>query len=318
MSELVAVTSISQLQYGHFLDRLDVTPMLKRAAILCDHVYVDTTGLGPAGGAIERRVINHWFGGEAESLDLLSDKRFRALVLRPEDFGESGKDMLEVPIFDNDGALYGDAVSEYLARLPEEELLPFAKPWRGVDYKTYGAAWSELVADLNRPLTLRPWIDEPIGLLAPTHREILSRAIASNTTPIDMFQELAVEARFDFGVLPWNDILKLRRSARIDDFRRALKKLESAPPGDIRTLWRAEVESLAETTMVSPARSLIGGFLGNLPLGNVSPFGVAGSVVDYFRDDERERRYGWLYFVMSARKQARRRAGDDQSPMEPH
>lgn len=160
---------------------------------------------------------------------------------------------------------------------------------------------ANLSTDLNRPLALHGWFDEPVGLLAPAHREVLRRAIAQERTATDVLQELSIQTMFDFGALNWFDILKLRRSNHIGDFRLALKRMESLPAGSVQEAWRSEVEKLAESGRRSPAQALLGGFLGNLPLGDLSPIGVAHSVSDFFREDERSRRFGWLYFVMDAR-----------------
>ena len=305
VSELVAVTSIGQIVSGTAIDRMSFVPMLKRAAILCDRIYFETFGLGDPGGDYEQQAINAAFGGLIEGRDLAGDKRFADLLLLPQHFGDDADSMLSAAIVRDGPSVYYEATQEYVDGLPDEDLEPLAKPWRGVDYKVRGAMALELESDLARPLALRKWIDEPVGLLAPAHREVLKLAMAADRSSLDIMQELAVQTLFDFGSLTWDEILKLRKSPRISDFRYALSKMELLPPGEVQSAWRREVEELAETTRPSPVKTLLSGFMGNLPLGDANPFGAAQPLTDYFREDERSRKYSWLYFVMDARSKQR-------------
>lgn len=66
MTEIVAVTSAHQIVNSQLLDRTTMVPMLNRAAILCDHIYFETVGLGTPGGEVERRAISVMFGGDAK------------------------------------------------------------------------------------------------------------------------------------------------------------------------------------------------------------------------------------------------------------
>jgi hypothetical protein len=306
VKELVAVTSVSQILNGNLIDRVAMVPMLKRAAILCDQIYVETWGLGVPGGAIEKRAIDAAFGGTVEGIDLQADGRFRKLLLLPQEFGLAGEEMVGATMTGTGPGRYWDAAAQYVDTMPDEDLESMAKPWRGVDYKTRAAMALELQADLERPAILRKWIDEPVGLLAPTHREVLRIAMEKDRSPVDILQELAVQTVFDFGSLSWDQVLKLRKSSRIEDFRFALQKMEALGPGSVQGEWRRQVEELAEISQPNPLKTLLGAFMTYLPLGDADPLGLAQNVTTYFREDEQARRYAWIYFVMNAREGQRR------------
>lgn len=159
----------------------------------------------------------------------------------------------------------------------------------------------ELLEDLRRPLVLREWLSDPIGILGPMHRDVLEVSQRSAASPLDLLQELVPAAMFDFGHLSWSQILDLRSSTHVHDFRRHIRELELLPAATIRQRWHDDIETMAALGKPSLGKVLVSGILGNLPISPLNPIAIGQSVTDYFRSDETLRRFGWVYFVMEGR-----------------
>lgn len=302
MSEMVAVTSTSQVLNARVVDRKNMAPMLKRAAVLCDRVLLDTSTAGPLGGDFERLAINSAFGGAAEGIDLMAERQFRKLLLRMEDLSDRPAEILTA-IRDGDrDPLLEEVATDYVLTLPDADIAPFTRSV--ADYKARGSLRLELLDDLRRPLALRGWLPNPIGILGPMHQDVLRTALRDAHSPLDTLHELVPTAMFDVGALSWREVLRLRTSAHLHDFRRTIQDLEGASPEEVSRRWRQDLEEIAVFTKPSLAKTLVSGFLGNLPFGELNPLGVGQSIMDYFRADELTRRFGWVYFVLDARQRS--------------
>ena len=296
---LVAVVSAYTLANSQLVGGISPIPMLKRAAILCDRIYMDTQGLGVPGGLLERKILHKLLGGESEGHDLLLDPEFRRLLLRPQDFGSAAPDLVQAVSAAHFGPLYSAALSVVEA-LPDRVLEPIAAPWRGVDYKARGALGIELTEDMYRPEALRPWLPNAVGLVTPLHTRVM-KALGRewNGDPFPEILELAEKRIVDYGVLPWREILKLRRSSFVDEFRDRMKTMRSESEGSVMNALWSDLWRFAQENRPSPRRTLLSGVLGNLPLPLVlNPVSVAQSVRDVWRANHQEGSFGWLYFVM--------------------
>lgn len=296
---MVAVTSISQALNARVVDRKNLAPTLKRAAVLCDQVFVDTTGVDLVSDRLQSLVLNAVFGGRDDGIDLLDDQRFVKLLLRVEDLSERPEDILEAVREGSREDDLAEVAKEYVLTVPDADIAELTR-YRP-DYKARGTLMLELLEDLRRPLVLRQWLSDPIGILGPMHRDVLEVGMRSATSPLDLLEELVPAAMFDFGALSWAQVLELRSSSHIHDFRRLIRELESLPAATIRKRWRADVETMAALGKPSLRKVLVSGFLGNLPISPLNPIAIGQSVTDYFRADETLRRFGWVYFVMEAR-----------------
>jgi len=300
MAEMVAVTSISQALNARVVDRKNMAPMLKRAAVLCDQVLVDTTGV--VGSRLEALALNAIFGGRAEGIDLLDDRRFGKMLLRAEDLSDRPAEVLEAIRSTPKDDPVVDIVREYALTVPDADIAGFTR-YRP-DYKARGTLMIELLEDLWRPLVLRQWLPEPVGILGPMHRDVLGVGRRLTASPFDRLEELTPTAMIDFGSLPWETVLSLRSSAHIHDFRQLIRELELLPAGAIQKRWTRDVEEMAVLGKPSLLKIMVGGILGNLPIAPINPLSVGQSFMDYFRGEETLRRYGWVYFVMDARTRA--------------
>ena len=274
--------------------------MLKRAAILCDGIFVDTFGLGDPGGSIERLYIEKTFGGRDEGVELLRDREFTRLLRRPDDFGSAVGQQMQAAVMEESQYFHAAAI-EYVQDLPDAKLEPRAAPWRGVDYKVRGAVAIELAEDLARPDALRPWLRNTVGIITPLHSAVFMKTMsAAPNDPFGRLVELAEEDVVDFGSLPWKRILELRRSSFLRDFRDRLRAIPSH--GDrsvIEDLWR-DLWAFARSNQPSPRKAVVGAILGNLPLNPLNPISVLQGATSVHKAQLERTRCGWLYFLLEA------------------
>jgi hypothetical protein len=273
---MVAVTSVSQALNARVVDRKNMAPMLKRAAVLCDQVFVDTTGVDLVGNRLESLVLNTIFGGRADGIDLLEDRRFRKLLLRVEDLSERPGEILEAIRHGPTDDALAEVAEEYALTVPDADIAELTR-YRP-DYKARGALMLELLEDLRRPLVLREWLPDPIGILGPMHRDVLGVSLRSAASPLDLLEELVPAAMFDFGYLSWSQVLELRSSTHVQDFRRLIRELESLPAATIRQRWHDDIETMAALGKPSLGKVLVSGFLGNLPISPLNPIAIGQSV----------------------------------------
>lgn len=299
-SDPVATVSLITLLNGIQLDQVSPVPMLKRAAIMCDRIYVDTLGMGAPGSGLERTAINGLFGGDAEGHDLFADRRFLELILRPVDFGDATAAKMRDALNAREaGPLYEGALA-IVEAMPAEALAPVASPTRGLDYKARGALAGQLSEDLFRPEALRPWFPSAVGLITPIHSSVLAglgRRATSEAFP-DLI-ELAEAGVVDYGSLPWRDVLQLRSSAFIDEFRSRLRDLADGERTVMSALW-ADLWNFAAENKPAPMKTIITGILGNLPLPVVNPVSIADSALAAWKAIHQQGGYGWLYFILEA------------------
>jgi hypothetical protein len=92
MSELVGLLSTGMLIYNEGLTGERPANFCKRAAIMCDRIFIDPQGLGPPGKRQDQWIYNV-LGGQ-ESTFLEESREFRRLILRPQDIGDSREVMM--------------------------------------------------------------------------------------------------------------------------------------------------------------------------------------------------------------------------------
>ena len=257
-TESVATVSAYTLVNSAMFAGVSPVPMLKRAAILCDAVYVDTAGLGEPGSELEQRFLQKAFGGDSEHHDLLGDPRFRAMLRTTNDYAASAEQMDRATW--EEAAYYDTYAYEVVESVPDDVLEPMAAPWRGVDYKTRGALANELTTDIARPDALRPWLGDPIGLITPLHTQVLGKAfVAEPRDPLRNLVHLQELGFADFGALSWERVMELRRSDFVHEFRAMLAELAVKPDGQVVAKMWQDLWKFAETHRPVPARTAIGG-----------------------------------------------------------
>jgi hypothetical protein len=287
------------LFHSKVLDGQDLVPALKRAAILCDKIFIDLQGLGEPGGQLENMFINSSFGGKAEHHDLTDDKQFKKLILRRHDLSKAERNEIPSGFDYGKDPVYAQAL-DFVRNLDDDFFLPIAKPWRGVDHKARGSVALQLAEDILMPAQLRSVFPESVGLLSPLHKKMLSSIKLPFLDDDDPLVQLAVINAVDYGALTWREILDLRRSPFLTEFRLKLALIEKTGDANMQQELWGDLWGFAAENKPSPGKTAVSGLLANLPIGPVNPFSIGFALADTAKADSLRRKFGWLYFVMEA------------------
>jgi hypothetical protein len=298
-TDLTGTLSISGVRDELLLSGDRHMSLLKQAAILCDQIFVNTTGEETFGESQEEMVAGY-LGGDEGSF-LMGSRRFRDMIVLPRDLGDENRIMNELIVRSFDDGLEDLRTHTFdgVRAIPDEELERFAFPRRGSDYKVRGALGMQIVKDIALPSFVERWIDNPVGLLTPLHHRVLANLLNRQRQPIDVIRELDADGVIDFGALSWREILRLRRSGFRDDFRGRLEEIAATDDPAGAAAW-GDLWKFARESVPSPGRTLVTGILGSLPLPFFNPVGLAATVAQAQRDGELRRDYGWLFFILEA------------------
>ena len=294
-----AVVSSYLLFHSDVLLGKNLVPVLKRAAILCDRVFLDITGLGEPGGEYENLFINKSFGGNAELHDLVNDKQFKKLLLRKIDLSKAERSEFPPPSEYGQVPIYSQAL-EFVRGLEDDFFQPIARPWRGVDHKARGSVAMQMSEDLLLPSRMRTLFPDAVGILSPLHKQMLSTINLPFLDEADPLVQLAAIDVVDYGSLSWREILELRRSPFLTEFRNKLALVEQTQDVNIQQLLWSDLWGFAAENKPSPSKTILSGLLANLPISPLNPFSVGMALRDTAKADTQKRKYGWLYFVMEA------------------
>ncbi|MBX9471284.1 hypothetical protein [Microcella sp.] len=283
------------------LDRTDPVPSLKRAAILGERIFLHTVGLGPPNGDWYRFFVQSAFGGDKESHDLMDDPDFRSLLLLPEDYGSNTeKEMFEAPL-----GGFGDIAFDEIRKRAESDpqfSTGLGPAGRGTTAKDWMKLAVEISATLQMPAHLDRWLTNPVGLIGPTHVEVLQRAEVEQRSPFGPSEVLGSMGMVDFGSFSWREILQLRKSQGIYEFRLFIEGLPRDERSHVQDhLWDA-VADFVSTHKPRPVRSFLKGIVASLPIPGLELIGTAQTFSDYFRQDEDLRKSRWLHFLADARR----------------
>jgi hypothetical protein len=304
---LIGVTSLYAYNSA-ILSGYETSSFFKRAAIMCDHIFIDTQGL-PADSTTMSKIQDDFIymlvGGKEEAPSLAKSREFRRLILRPQDLGDEEAVIRELyprgPREENEQRL-ADAAFNTINDLTDEQLGMIGIR-RSDDYKKQGALILELVTDLHRASRLKRWLDEPVGLLTPLHQRVLAARLSEENRPALPFlisAELEQVGAIDFAALSWREIMRLRRSSFRDDFRDRLDGISRS--GDINVseaLWQ-DLWRFAREAKPSALRTTISGIVGSAPLPLATPLSVVASIAETQRAHELAHEFGWLFFILAA------------------
>lgn len=283
-----------------------VSALFKRAAILCDRIFIDTFGLGPP--EMQDIMVPRFAAGARDHLrDVEMSKDFWKILVRPQDIGDEEEILRRLHGNELDPVLYA-AARQFAQEAQEEVLEPLAAPWRSVDYKVRGALAIELTSDLMMPERLRDLFSEPVGIVTPWHETVLIKAGLPSPTGArlpGLLEVLGTEEVGDFGQLPWPQIYELRRSDFIKDFRTHLTRVAADPtaPDLILDLNRELRDFAARSIPDSMPKTIVKGVLANLPMPlPVNPIGIVESAAEAKKQYDLRKQFGWLFFVLEAKR----------------
>ena len=270
---------------------------------MCDRLFIDPQGLGPPGKRQDQWIYDVLGGRESGFLE--ESKEFKRMVLRPQDVGDAREVM--IALWDMEPSSYGLNPDNIHPKAIEtvENLEQDQKGRLGDDYKVKGNLALYLAHDMRMPVVCQQWFDAPVAMLNPLHRQLVSRLLPAVNEPDNqtIMCELEADSIVDFGELDWVQIMRLRRSRFLYDFRAHLDAIgrqgESLPSAIWDELWRYTGETFPKL-----GRGAILGIIGSLPFLGSPVIGFASSVADLAHAMRTRDEFGWLYFLLEARQSA--------------
>ncbi|PTQ92126.1 ABC-type amino acid transport substrate-binding protein [Mucilaginibacter yixingensis] len=181
-----------------------------------------------------------------------------------------------------------------------------AKEFEIVDF--YITAMS---ADFNFLLNISNHDSEISALFTELHRDSYFATFQNNTsTPERVLEKVCSVNYFDFAKLSWSELLELKRSHFLNDFRikfyewladfektNDTKTFESNLASYIRSSQFKFLEDNRPTLIENTAM----GVLGNLPIfPGLNPFSIYSSFIGVRSDLLKRSNYGWLFFIQEA------------------
>jgi hypothetical protein len=115
----------------------------------------------------------------------------------------------------------------------------------------------------------------------------------------------------DLAPVSWKDVLDLRRSPYLSDFRNFYRAASlSADHRRLEDLYVAALEQLAGDVRPSVPEEAFVGVLSNIPFPSINPFGMAASTRAVRKARAIRKEYGWMFFLREVR-QRRHSGGED-------
>lgn len=291
------------LRTNHELTGESAAHFVKRAAIMCDFLFMDPQGLGSPGDSQDRWIYDVL--GEGESAFLRRSKAFKQLILRPQDIGDD-RDVM--------AALWGNSFGEngdnlFPKALEVADRIAETGAFKGQrnPYKARGSLALELSHDMRMPVICQQWFESPVALLNPIHRQFLSllRPISGDPDYLTSISELEAIGVVDFGQLSWERLIALRHSQFWRSFRMEIEKIGRGGDNLPAALWD-ELWRYAEETFPKLGKASVLGIIGSLPFPGSSIVGLTSSAIDAADAMRTRQDFGWLYFLLEAKRKIAR------------
>ncbi|WP_183564733.1 hypothetical protein [Mucilaginibacter sp. SP1R1] len=184
-----------------------------------------------------------------------------------------------------------------------------AKEFEMVDYYT-----TALSADFNFLLQISNYNPDISALFTELHRDAYFATYHNSaSTPERVLEKVCSVNYFDFGKLSWTQILELKRSHFLKDFRAKflewltefeqthdLEKFEH----DIDRYIRSSTFKFLEANRPAVITDSLTGILGNVPLPiPLNPVSIYSSFMSVRKDILQRNKFGWLFFIQEAYQQ---------------
>lgn len=281
-----------------------ISGALKRAALAYDRIFILPQGLPFFDRNLERQLIMSPFADSDSEREYLGrDLRFwDDLLLLPPDLGD--EEAVYRTLWNSDDPLnLSSAAHDFVLDGLDDRY--FGAP---IDtrqgYKERGSLIVELVMDAYFPARLRRILGSgAAGLVTPLQVGLQQLATDHGLLRLHRMEQVTSQAWVDVAEFSWQDILDLRESPYIADFRKALSQWTTGQVDEA-----VEVDSLLTDGLLRFAertrprmRDVIVATAANFfaPLAWADTARSARSLIDI------ESEYGWVLFVLELQRQKR-------------
>ncbi len=293
---------------------------LKRNAILFEHLVIVPQGIGPLDGSMLFTKSSYLNAFSREEIKNKSD--FGNILLTIDDFVEEDKlkDFYQPSDF-NDSMWAGEYSDRYLDFVYTYVQNKLGLPSKEIQSKDH---WEELkyyIGTISTDFQIlheaRKRLEGFSALFTEMHENAfkatynLSQSKIDHNPVINQIEEINC---FDFGILSWDEIIELRKSEFVKDFRFHMFTWinEFYKTNDVDE-FQKKINKFINTAKFDfidrhepdVSKSIISGIIDNIPLPiPVNPISVLSTISDIRKESKERKEFGWLFFVQKAFRQA--------------
>lgn len=291
---------------------------LKRNAVLFDKLVLVPLGIGSLDGS--GLFTKETFLNAYSKEDIKYKKEFSEIIFNIEDFVSSEDELknyynpknMEVSMWGGDNSSrYIDFIMKYV-----QEKNGYTKPdIQSREHKKELEYYIGTVSMDFQVLTEASMkFSDFSGLYSELHEKAYiatygtNRYISKNNNVINSVEDIN---HFDFGTLSWDEIIILRKSEFVNDFRKKVWEWTQKFNTDTSS---AEIEAkidkyiddakfdFIEKRKPNLIKSILTGILGNIPLPiPINPISIYSSGQQVLSDYKSRKEFGWLLFIQKAR-----------------
>ena len=293
---------------------------LKKNAILFDHLVLVPQGLGPIGeSGFNFTKMDFLNGRTGEKIKYKSD--LEKILLLIDDFvdNEPERDEFYNPTNDNESMWSGSQSDNYIEFVTDYVVKKYNKESLSQltrdEYKELKWYVGTISYDFQVLSNATKKFDNFSAMFSEIHENAFRSTYKNYDFTLDkgnVISEVEEISFFDFGEFTWDEIITLRKSEFIDDFR---NKIQEWTTEYIHSTNKIEFENklekyisdakfdFIERRRPSLTKTSILGILGNIPLPiPVNPVSILSTVNDVRKDFKDKKDFDWLFFIQKAYK----------------
>lgn len=279
------------------------TVLLKRAALLYDHILIPT----PMGVPMRRQQFLRLIGSPSvKELDPeTATPHYQNLFLHESDVLREPESYTNYVWASDDNDLWRKGGDEYHTHVSglvgEREIEQF-----GDQYEAMKFYLPTISMDLKAYYFLVEAVPGACPLVTPHHAATIERfRRVEPEQPERICKQLFDVTVPDFGTLSWATIIDLRSDRFVKDLRRRIAELApsqsvGSEPDDnaLRTLVDSSLWDFVARNEPQLTRTVLGAVAGNLPLPlPFNPIGLISAASDAVSEITMKRKFGWLMFI---------------------
>ena len=296
--------------------------LLKRNVILFENLVIVPSGIGPLDGSglfTKSQYLNSY-----SKEKIKHKKEFEKLILTIQEFTSDEDELREFyrPSNDETSMWFGENSASYI-----DFVMKYVQNKWGLDTPDIQSREhkeeleyyiSSISGDFQVLIEASTKFEHFSGLFSEIHETAFRNTYGDKDAKFNhtnIINEIEQINHFDFGTLTWDEIIELRKSGFVKDFRENLFSWinDYNSTNDVYQFQKKLNQYIddakfdfIENKKPNVIKTSLLGFIGNLPTGiPVNPVGVINSINDVRKDVKTNKEFGWLFFIQKAYKMAR-------------
>lgn len=292
---------------------------LKRNAILFEKLVIVPQGIGPLDGSGHFTKFSYLNAYSKE--DVKYKKELEQILLTIEDFVSEEDEIRKFYMPDNPetSMWMGNNSDEYI-----DFIMKYVQEKNGYDSpkiqsRDHKKELEYYVGTISMDLQILTEtilnFDSFSGLFSEIHEQAFTATYGKNETMSENKKVIsAIESinHFDFGVLTWDEIIILRKSEFIKDFRKKITEWTHDYTNSLNNKdFECGIEKFIDDAKFdfidrhkpNRIKSTLTGIAGNIPLPiPINPVSILSSINQVRKESKTKKDFGWLLFIQKARK----------------